>query len=265
MSTQSFIDVFNDVNETIQKKRIKKAGIYTKTTFTNAEFVEQEEDTKNNKKAYSCLLITFSIPDGDDVAEFEHRIFAPPAREQDVKFVGKFYDKGVPVRDLTPTEMISKMHQDLMIELIQLVQATGMTFEQAKDKLKPLIPQTTDFTGVFKAIGTAFAKMYANGDKALMDIKIVWSNSKKNQTSQLGISRATMSNLSYANHVPGKPTRLQISDYEAKECMVAKYTGKQNPPAGTDTLVTQPGFGADLNQTDMGVGQAPDTYNEDLF
>jgi hypothetical protein len=266
MSTSSFIDVFNNVEETIQKKRIKKAGIYTKVNFTKAEYVVQEEDTEKKKKGYSCLVITFEVPDGDDVAEFEHRIFAPPTREEDVKFVSKKYEKGVAVRDLTPAEQIGKFHNDILIELLQLVQATGLAFEQAKEKLRPAIPETADYKIAFKHIAEGFVKLFADGSKSLMDIKIVVTNSEKNKTSSLGISRATLTNLSFANHVEGRPTRLQFSDYEVKNCMQFKYTGKQNPPTSNDGLVDN-NLNASLDMND-GMGAPAPTgpeYNEDLF
>jgi hypothetical protein len=233
-----FVNVFDGVEETIQKKRVKAAGVYRKCKLTSAELIEQDADEEKKKKAYKCLLLKFNIPiENDDVAEYEHRIFQPPTQEKDVKFCMKHYVKGIAVRDNTPLEQIYKDHEIVSIELIQLIQSFGNTFEQAKGLLTPFV-SNSEIETAFVDMSKGFCKLYADGHTNLIDIKFVVYNSDKNKTSQLQIASPTTRNLAYCNHLEGVKSKLEFSDYELKSSMVFKYTGKENPPSGTDPLLT---------------------------
>lgn len=263
----NFLEVFNTVEETVQKKSVKKAGLYLGCNLSKAEWVEKEADEKAKKKAYKCLLLSFNIPiENGEIAEFEHRIFQPSTNAADINYFAAKYEGGVEVRKLNADEQINKEHQDVSIELIQLLQALGHTFAQAKSILAGMITNV-ELPGVFKALASGIVAKYPNGDKTLIDIKIIVMNNDKHLSSQLQISKANLRNLAYCNHISGKETKLAFNDYEMKNYMTFKYTGQNNPPKTDDVLISNSNAPAPPMPTDDDMHFTPNASgeSEELF
>lgn len=224
-------NIFGQVEETIQKKRIKKAGIYQKAKLASAEFVEKGPE--KDKKGYKAILLTFQIPDEGDIAEFEHRIFEPALKKEDRTYERDKWEKGVKIRKMTFEEQREDDLKRRFIEFVQLKQALGLSFEQAKKELMDSI-SGCDVDTVFSTMAKAVAKEYEKGHTAFIDIKILWQNSTTKRTSQLAISEATTTNLAYAAH--HEKSKLQFTDREVKDCLKPRYTGQNNPPLGSEPL-----------------------------
>lgn len=238
MSEQnSFLNVFQGIDDSVQKKRITKPGIYEKSTLIGCEFTEVEADLEKKKNAYKCILLKFAIPDPEDnsIAEFEERIFAPATTAADVKYLAKKFVKGVHTGENTPEEQIKKDHEDVAIHLMQLIKAFGKTYAAAQQELLPFV--NVPIENAFVSMGKGFVGLYANGRSELIDIKIVYRNSDKNKTSQLVISQPASNNISYSQHIPGQKTKLQFTDYEVKSCMKRKYTGQDAAPTSDASLM----------------------------
>ena len=122
-----FLNVFKQLDDSVQKKRITEPGIYENVKFIGCEFTEQEADPEKKKNAYKCILLKFNIPDKDDPAnmiEYEERVFSPATVPEDVKFLAKKYQKGVEIGKNTPSEQIIKDHEAVAIFLCLIIQLT---------------------------------------------------------------------------------------------------------------------------------------------
>lgn len=265
-----FLNVFKQLDDSVQKKRVTEPGIYENVKFTGCEFTEQEADPEKKKNAYKCIVLKFAIPDKDDntnVIEFEERVFAPATTPENVKFLAKKYVKGVEIGKNTPSEQIIKDHEARAIYLLQLIKAFGKTYAAAQEQLMPFV--NVPIEQAFVSMAKGFVGLYTNGmPNNPIDMKIVYQNSDKHKTSQLIISTPASNNVAFTQHIPGQKTKIVLSDYDVK-CLVKKYTGVAAAPSSDASLLeysTSSDFSAPSGSMEEAPFSAePNLANANLF
>jgi len=221
---------FGDMKEPVNVRYIGDAGIYRDMKVTKLEFVPANAE----KKLSSYLLETFENSKGEI---FENRYWAPPATEEEVKFVGKLYgDKGEELRDLTKTEQIRKQFETTAYHMIQLAMALGVKFDDAKPKI------TAHDT--FSGMCDAFIGIWKLNPGKTIDMKLLWNNSDKKKTSFLGIPDAGYRSVVFLPYKADKPnSELALSPYEADKKLVRKYKPTAKAPADGAVESAAPGEG----------------------
>jgi hypothetical protein len=270
-------NLFTDMDEPVQVKRLREAGIHRKVRYDGVEYHPPETRTEGGKTTelsaratikFTVLKDVFDDKDktkvtGTDELVFEEMRFCPPTSEEEVKFTGDKYVNGKKVGKKSNKEQMIEDWEGFGMQLAQLGAALGVQFSVVKAKLAKYFKDYSVDT--FKGLIEGFEKEFPQDkykDK-FIDIKAIWVNNTEKRTSFLRLSKATGKNLAFAPYRPGeKQSSLFLSDYELKNNMKAKYNGTAAPPSGSEEIVDEGGTGGS-GEKEVGLSQGSTASGED--
>jgi len=216
---------FDDAPESKQYKSIDSAGIHRNFCLVEAEFqplapkMEKKKvdgkdvEVDTGKTIGPWAKFTFRCE--DPVQQFICTMFAPPTSEEEIKFYGDVYDKGIPVRKKTAAEQINAEFMNKYYFFEQLAKAMLISpdkFKVFKDSVKG------EQAVLFKLLFDKFFALFPI-DKyktKAVDLKTVWNNNIKAKTSFLQLAYPGVNNLVFAPYIPNRDTLLSITQNEQK-------------------------------------------------
>jgi hypothetical protein len=267
--------LFSDIDEPVQVKKVKKAGIYRKVRFEAFTFQPAEElpakDGKEPVKLSARATLKLTVLEdiknekGDVTSTIEtiheEAIYCPSCTEADILYFEDKWEKGSKVGKKSATEQIKSNWEGFGMLLCQLGSALGDQFAIVKTKLEKYYSAYSVDT--FKNLVEGFNKEYSveRLKTTYIDFKVIWSNNDKKKTSFLKLARANATNFIFMAHNSNlKESSLALSDYELKNCMIPKWSGNYNAPASNEEVIFS---GGDTENVGMGNAQVGD--EADLF
>lgn len=266
-------NLFDDIDEPVQVKRIKDAGIYRNVKLTEIKLTEASTKEPSDadkakgvqpKRISPYMTLQFTTQGEGDAKVHEEMVFCPPTDPNNLAYVADKYVNGQKAGKKTSEEQMKDDWQAFGMFLCQIATACSQKqFAIVKTNIGKHFTEMTE-EGFLKLVKAFQAMLPA--DKVLpVDIKMVWNNSDKKKTSFLRLAKASASNWAIAPHKPDlKESTLQFSDYETKNQLKAKYTGFANPPKGSEEIIDgeeNTGSGTASQEFDEGANVSPD----DLF
>jgi hypothetical protein len=174
----SFSNLDNDeLTPQASKAIINNAGILPEITYKGVQLTDHKSKNKPGEvnKAAEFLF--------EDSLGRQHRelYFKPPTSVDKVTFeVDKYEEvdgKLVKVRKLTKEEMLIGYGNDVVFFLLDLADALGFNYDTAKAN----VGKAKSFEDAIEI----FKKQYPPDPKKKINMKLLWDNSKKNQTTFL--------------------------------------------------------------------------------
>lgn len=274
---------FSGVAEPKPEVFLRVAGVYKGCKVKDFEFKVPE--TKKRKKAGSTeeeeyilsasCVITFVVPTPAGDAIIKDYLYEPDTDTSTYKYFDKLFDKGVAIRDFLPQEQFLFNYQKIRMYLTQLGMSMGASFVDISSMFSTC---ETDFMSIITRFKEkVFTPKAATG---LLDMKVLWNNSKNKQTSYLGIPKPRFPNsitfwattvfkddkgvVTYGN------SAIQLNAYEMKTCMKPEYSNNNDKPTGDGTIQNGSGGLAESMAAAPGSAagfsfQAPPVDSNDLF
>lgn len=233
---------FDDVPESKQYKSITKGGVHRKFHLEEVEYVERKEKTKKEKDGtetgtgeFVGPYVRFVFQNEETQEVFTTMMFEPATREEDVKFLSDFYDKGVKTRKKTPAEQIKHEFTQRFYFYEQLAKAWIVSPEKFDIFKRSLVDEPPVlFKKMYKSFFEAFPLDKIKGK--LIDLKVMYKNDDIKKTSFLQLCYPGANNLVFAPHIENRDTMLSVTQSEQKS-LSRKYSNTDRAPSSNDTEV----------------------------
>jgi hypothetical protein len=236
---------FDDAPESKQFKSIDSAGIHRNFILDEAEFQPLAPKMEKKKVDGKDVEVDtgktigpwakFNFKCDNPTQQFVCTLFAPPAKEEDIKFYGDVYEKGIPIRKKTAAEQIKSEFTNKYYFYEQLAKAMLISpekFKAYKDSVGG------DPQHLFKLMFDKFFALFPL-DKLkgkAIDIKTIWNNNIKAKTSFLQLAYPSASNLVFAPYIPNRDTLLSFTQSEQKS-LRRQFNPNDKAPTGDATEV----------------------------
>jgi hypothetical protein len=246
-------NLFDHVDEPVQVRRLKQAGVHRRVRYNGLEFLPAETkkgengkaDTELSARATFKFLIQHEVKEKDKVVIFQELLFeemrfCPPTKEEDVKYLDDKYQNNVKVGKKTPKEQMQEDWERLGMFLCQLGAAFGVQFTAVKTRMAKYFKGYTEasFKSMIEGFNKEFPPEKLKEKGKFIDIKCIWTNNKEKRTSFLRMARPSASNLAFAEYKEGQESQLFLNEYETKN-LKALYTGQDNPPASNEEVIDE--------------------------
>jgi hypothetical protein len=214
---------------------IDKAGIHhnLKASVCLKEGDYKSDDMKGQK--WHGFELTLTNPEGLQLIEL---YFMPPQKEEDVsdKITMKKYElvegKNVETRDQTKREILITLNNEFLAFLIDLGEAFGYSHKDVEDHLYKNTKKG------FMGLAQAFLDKFKPAETTRISAKLLWENSTKKETSFLKAHGSFCVYSPFGNdffdvYKEGRQTLLKLSQWEAANKTVKKYTNTSDAPSNT--------------------------------
>lgn len=246
MSTQTGVN-FADMSAPVNEKSIKNPGIYRKMEVKSFKYVPSapKKDDKNqpvmtNGQPVISKAYTEVIVGNEDDGNFKHMYFEVSSNPADVTYFSKVYVDNIPVRDKTAEEQIASDLMNYAYFLVNLMQALGNTFDNAR---RVLVPAKT-----FKEMTEAVIKACPNERMMgkYIDVKIICKNNINKKSSFMQIADANSKNVVMCMWTDKPKSDIDYTKYELEKQSVVLF-----PYGSASANAPKAGIAAELDNTPL--------------